>query len=179
MSTPNFTEFQTIDFPDPEAAREWADENADLTPAQRRRVDAWIKGWESELGQGQVDHLNNLSATIGKEYTSLVESLEADCREAAQIPEDLKRGRIAVKDALKRLAQLQRNRESHMKVLDAITGGIERWDEASDAEPVDRMRDMQRRFQVRQTAPGSDSAIVQWRYGVRSLTADVLRGETR
>lgn len=175
----DLTDFQTQEFPDPDAAREWLDDNRDLTPKERRRVEAWIKSWDDDLASDHVSHLNKVSETISEGYTSLAEALDADCREAAEIPTLLKRGRITAKEATQRLRELTSNRAKYLARLNDLNGSIERWEATSDAEPVERMRDMQARFQVRQTSPVSGSGKVQWRFGARSLTADVLRGEQR
>ena len=175
----DFTDFQTQEFPDPDAAREWLDDNGDLTPTQRRRVEAWIKSWDDDLARDHVDHLNKVSETISEGYTSLAEALEADCREAAEIPTLLKRGRTTAKEATQRLRELTSNRSKYLARLKDLTGSIERWEATSEAAPVERMRAMQQRFQVREVSPVSGPGKVRWRYGARSLTADVLRGEQR
>ncbi|WP_395690663.1 hypothetical protein [Nocardioides sp.] len=162
----DLSQFQQIDFADPEAAREWADDQPGWTPARRRRFDSWAKAWESELGQGHVDHLNNVSEVITTEYARLVEALEADCREAAEIPALLKKGRITSKEALKRLADLTRARDEYLKRLATISDHAERWEESADGSPLDRLHEMQERF--REGSP---------RHGHRTLTAAILRGD--
>jgi|JI10StandDraft_1071094.scaffolds.fasta_scaffold63937_7 succinate dehydrogenase flavin-adding protein (antitoxin of CptAB toxin-antitoxin module) len=163
-----FEDVQSIEFPDPDAAREWTDENADLTPAQRRRVESWIKEWDSSLGQEHVARLDQHSEAITKEFNSLIESLDNDLREAAEIPVLLRKGRLTSKEATKRLAELARNRESYRKILESVQNHVERWESSADAEPTEHLRLMQERFKT--GVP---------RYGTRSLTAAILRGEQR
>ncbi|MDO3398098.1 hypothetical protein QWJ41_20415 [Nocardioides sp. SOB44] len=166
MST-NFEDFRELSFADPDAAREWIDDNASLTPAQRRRVEAWVKEWESELGQAHVGRLDKHSDAIREEYDSLIEAMDVDLREAAQIPTLLKKGRLTSEEATSRLAHLARNRESYRKILASVQDHVQRWELSSEASPAEHVRHERERFS---NVP---------RYGTRSLTAAILRGDSR
>lgn len=167
MATNMFEDFQSLDFQNPESARAWLDGNANLTPREQRNVERWITTWESELGHQHVQRLDTHSAAIAKEVTALVESLEADCREAAELPGLLKNGRITAKEATKRLAELAAARKQYVKILEAVRNSTERWESNAEAAPSDLLRSSQQRF-----ATGAP------RYGLRSLTAKVLRGDS-
>jgi hypothetical protein len=160
-------DFQSIDFPDPDAMEDWADNNPHLTPRERRLVKAEAKSWRDENGQEYVEHLNKRSEVIANEVTALAEAAVAELRIVAQAPQDLRTQKITVKDALKILAEGKRQHDSFVKRRDSIAEYVERWNEDADADPVEKLHRDQERFRT-----GNP------RHGRRALTAKMLRGES-
>jgi len=57
----DLSQFEQIEFTDPDAMEAFADETPNLADGVKRRIRAEAKAWRAELGQGQVERLNRTS----------------------------------------------------------------------------------------------------------------------
>jgi hypothetical protein len=139
---------QGVEFDSPTQMEEWEQNNPNLTPVMRNLVRGWVKTWQADVAEKHVASLENTVRQGHIPVHARLEKLIEDGRAAtAKLNKAFRGGRVEVyRKAERDLASLRRQFNECVKMLTALEESNARWEEDADADPMDRVEEMRRRF---------------------------------
>lgn len=139
---------QGVEFDSPTQMTEWEQNNEHLTPVMRNRVQGWAKTWQASIDEKHAASLENtVKQGIAPVHARLNKIIEDGRAATAKLNKAFRGGRVEDQQkALRELASAKRRFTECVKMLEALEESTARWEEDADADPLERVEEMRRRF---------------------------------
>ncbi len=139
-------EFMGLEFQAPSDIDSWLEVSAFLSPAVRRRAEAAVAQWRTELGHRFLDRLNRDREVIADHFAKNEEAIDEGSRKAAEIAHQVRTGRLTPNDGLKELGRLSAEHQQALAVRESLEKAVVSWEERAETDGEAQQREMSSRF---------------------------------